>query len=129
MMAGQALIFPCVGAFVYVPLRKYFGELNQMVGQIPLDPDHPYLQLLHLREHQLEIYLFSALTLGIALSAVLNLYISQRVAGSLLGVKNYFEEIERTGELPRRPLRFRNDDFFQELPGIMNNALKKLTQK
>jgi hypothetical protein len=53
---------------------------------------------------------------------------SQRMAGPIKRLSGFFSEIERTGDFPPE-IRFREGDFFQELPPQINEAFLAIKKR
>jgi hypothetical protein len=75
------------------------------------------------------------LTLPIAIIAVihgilaisLNLYLSFKASAPVRRLENYFKDVSSCQEV--LPLSFRKDDYYQELPALVVEALMRLEQK
>lgn len=62
-----------------------------------------------------QVYL--ALGLGlIVIFGVWGLFFSHRIAGPLYRLNRVFREARESGELDQRQLKFRDNDFFHEIP-------------
>jgi hypothetical protein len=61
-------------------------------------------------------------------TAVLTLLISHRMAGPINRLNGFFAHIVKTGEFPPE-IRFRNGDFFQELPPKINEAFLAIKKR
>jgi hypothetical protein len=111
--------------------QQYFFHIFISKGvELGLPPEHVFFALL--REQQVEmlqIFIGSSLllSLGIGLWA---LFYSHRIAGPLYRLQRFFHEAsKRTPSEPVRPLAFRENDFFQELPESINQFLASREQE
>lgn len=74
-----------------------------------------------------ETFLISSV-IGLILSSTITLLVSHKLAGPFVRLKGFFTLIN-TGIQPTPRLSFRDGDFFQELPNIINEALTKLEHR
>jgi hypothetical protein len=66
-----------------------------------------------------------SIVVAIVLSSLVTLVLSHRLAGPFIRMKNFFSGLKAGGtRIPK--LTFRDGDYFQELPPIVNNALSRL---
>jgi hypothetical protein len=61
---------------------------------------------------------------GWAVSFVTTLILSHKLAGPIVRLKWYFQQIAKTGHA--KPVHFKKSNFMQDLPPIINQALQKL---
>ena len=67
-----------------------------------------------------------ALGVGLVLSYLLTLILSNRLAGPIVRLREHFRKISEGGNL--EPVYFRQKDFFNDLPPLINDALKKVSR-
>jgi hypothetical protein len=72
-------------------------------------------------------FLFSSL-LALVLSSTITLLVSHRLAGPFVRMKGFFGAINK-GVYPIPRLAFRDGDFFQELPTIINEAITHIEER
>jgi hypothetical protein len=71
-----------------------------------------------------QMFLIS-LGLALLLSSTITLVVSHRLAGPFIRMKGFFTAINRGGT-PVPNLAFRDGDFFQDLPPIINEAIQTI---
>jgi hypothetical protein len=98
-----------------------FFEIGQNVG---LALDHPYFEFIHLQSHRLITAITLALGGCIIISSLVTMVMSQRLAGPVTRMLEYFQEITQTGKVQK--LEFRKGDFFSDLPPEVNRAMEKI---
>ncbi len=100
------------------------GEIQNLNGT-PFSPKFFYNRVI---EYQMSV-LYSGLGLYLLIAFVLScgitLIISHRLAGPLVRMHKYFKNMEDSGKV-EQPLKFRDGDFFQELPETINKGLNSL---
>jgi hypothetical protein len=69
-----------------------------------------------------------ALVVGVLATGITTLLLSHKMAGPMIRLRNYFGQISKDGDFPET-LNFRNGDFFQDLPPMINQAFAALKRK
>ena len=103
-----------------------FRAMRDLGIKSNMTPDQPYFQFLDLQEKTFLFYLLLAFAGGSLVSLVATVIYSHRLAGPLVRLRRFFSEIRDTGEFPQDVLKFRKNDYFQDIAPIINDALKKL---
>ena len=124
----NALITTALFCLVAYLVMKSHLYLETLVKQTRLPAQALFIQLLTQQLRSLLIYMFAALAVAILTTVTFTLLISHRMAGPIIRLKNYFGQISKTGDFPEE-VRFRNGDFFQDLPPTINNALLVLRKR
>lgn len=124
IIVNTILIFVSFAITLYAASRT-FSRFHAMGNLIRLPPDHPYFKLIEFESNGLYSSLMIAFILAILLTSLTTLLISHRLAGPIVRLRGYFAEIAKTGVV-KSGLRFREGDFFEDLPSVVNGALEKL---
>lgn len=108
---------------VHISLLLFFNNLFEMGKQAEIPQGHIYYTFL--TEQKMMLYFnFSMASIVILFGAALWwLFISHKIAGPLYQLTNYFENLildKRIDELV-----FREKDFFQEIPTVINSYFDK----
>jgi hypothetical protein len=119
-----SLIF---GLIAYLVIRSHL-YLENLVKQTRLPAQNLFIQLLTEQLRSLLIYMFTALGVGVVTTATLTLMLSHKMAGPMIRLKGFFTQVSKTGDFPEH-LKFREGDFFQELPPAVNQAFTVLKKK
>lgn len=114
-------IMVAVCALVAIQAVRAFAEMHALGLSVQLPPNHPYFKFLEMQSHSLYSNVFLAFVAGVVVSAGVSLYLSHRLAGPIVRLTRYLKSYQETKT--GKPLRFRKDDFFSELPGLVNGAL------
>jgi len=139
---GQILIHPkfqikfivfLVGALFLAILFFYLGEiyflkeLSAYGKDLNLPPDHAFYKLLGLQKSIMnKVFLFTSIFVFLYL-VIFGLILSNRVAGPLIKLRSYFEDMAETGKLKK--ITFREGDFFKEIEKAFNESVEKLESK
>jgi hypothetical protein len=117
-------LFALIG---YMVIRSHL-YLEQLVKQTRLPAQNLFIQLLTEQLRTLLIYMVVALGIGVGSTALFTLLLTHRMAGPLMRLKSYFGEISKQSDFPEA-LRFRDGDYFQDLPPAINGAFGALKKK
>ena len=101
----------------------FFWKLRQLGREIELEPDHIYFRFLEGQGQSLLLIFIICSFLAIAIVAISGLILSHRIAGPIHRLKMHFAELTQGKVMPK--LSFRKNDFFTEVPGVINEYLEK----
>ena len=73
-------------------------------------------------------YLIVATVISLTATSLFTLFLSHRIAGPISRLVSFFSTTAATASIPET-LRFRASDYFQELPPVINQALKVIEEK
>jgi len=104
-----------------------FERLREMGRDVQLAPSHAYFKFIDFQSGLVFQYLFVAFLVGVAISAVLTLIVSHRLAGPLVRLKNHFKQMGETGKCS--PISFRKGDYLRDLPPLINEALYRVSNE
>jgi hypothetical protein len=107
-------------ALFYISQQYFFHQFYQSGEQLGLPSGHPYFQLLKDQQGGLSKIFFITSSLIACFILFSALFFSHRIAGPLYRLEQYFKNASHDPSLLERPLAFREDDFFQELPDSIN---------
>ena len=110
-------------AVMHLAHQWFFYQLREQARMAGLQADHVFYRFIDSRQMELNaITLFSFLAvLGVV--AVVGLALSHKIAGPMYRLKVHLEEFAST-RVPR-PLKFRDGDFFTEIPEAYNLQFKQ----
>lgn len=115
------------GLIAFLVIRSHL-YLENLVKQTRLPAQNLFIQLLTEQLRSLLIYMFTALGVGVLITASLTLVISHKMAGPMIRLRNLFVKVSKSGNFPEQ-LRFRDGDFFQDLPPAVNQAFNTLKKR
>lgn len=112
VMFAVALTLICV----YLANSYFFQTYLTRGEEMGLPTGHVYFAVLdEQRIFMNKVYL--ALGVGlIAIFGIWGLFFSHRIAGPLYRLQRVFKEAKKNGQLDQRQLKFRDNDFFHEIP-------------
>ncbi|MBS1959407.1 MAG: hypothetical protein JST80_08050 [Bdellovibrionales bacterium] len=102
--------------------------LEELVRQTRIPAQNLFSQLLTQQLHTLLIYMGVGLVVGVVTTGIATLLLSHKMAGPMIRLRNFFTDISKTGDFPES-LNFRDGDFFQDLPPMINQAFNALKRK
>lgn len=114
--------------FVLIGLQTYrsFHKLSDMGKNVGLPENHAYFKFLGFQAENLYSYLGLAVAVSFVLSFGVTLFLSHKLAGPLVRMKNHFRDMAESGTY--RALSFRKGDFFVDLPPVINDAIDKVSR-
>ena len=120
IILNTAVTMALFGLIAYMVIRSHL-YLENLVKQTRLPAQNLFIQLLTDQLRSLLIYMFVALGIGLVTTATFTLLLSHKMAGPMIRLKLFFGQVSKSGEFPDQ-LKFREGDFFQELPPAINTA-------
>lgn len=111
----STIVFSTVGWFVF-KLRKLGIEAG-------LAEDHLYFGLLNQHQGTFYLLLVAAIVSTAFISTLASIILSHRVVGPIHRLKNDLDEVIRSEKV--RPVQFREEDYFQEIPLKINKIIAK----
>jgi hypothetical protein len=121
MLIVTSVFWLTVEFFFYRMVK--FGKVNNL-------PDgHAYFTLINLQRKE---FIFILLVLALVLAIVFfiwGLLYSHRIAGPLYKLNKHFVESKDLDEVKNKPLSFRPNDYFSELPVSINSFFDRLKDK
>ncbi len=126
LLFGNFLLMLTVLGSVYFSVHRSFENLASNGVKAGLTSDHPYFQLLTYQFEHIAKNLIGAFLIGGALSTVWMLILSNKLAGPILRLKGYFQNLTLYNY---KTVEFRKGDFFTELPPLINSAFDRVINK
>lgn len=126
LLGIQATIMIATFAIAELENRSIFSNLTQEGLASGIDPNHAYFRFLDEQSHTFFHHTVLAFAAGLVLSSVVTLYLSFRLAGPIYRLRKHMRQIAAGGTDGLEPLRFRNGDFYSDLPAAVNQAVDRL---
>ena len=124
LLGANTIVLGGIYALVATQTFRFFHELRETGMSIKLAADHPYFRFVDMESGKMSSYLLIAFLVGMLISSIASLWLSQRLAGPIVRMRGFFQKIHQ-GQADEE-LKFRKGDFFGELPGVVNQALRSL---
>lgn len=130
LVATLLIICASMSAVMMVGIAVLVHDLERIGQEALLPSNHGYFRFLSF--HAKKLFFYSGMALGIAsvFGSVALIVISHKVAGPLVRLKSHLVALRTAHEvgvdLPT--IRFREGDFFSDLPPILNETVETLTQ-
>jgi hypothetical protein len=118
------MITVCAAIFWGVKSGYNSLEVEGLSKNIPTN--HPYFNFLNYQSDLIFKQLFYCFLIGIVISNLAIIYISHKVAGPIVRLKNSFLEMKETKSI--KDIHFRKDDFFDDLPQVVNEAMYSIKE-
>ena len=116
------LLFLAFLSYFFYQVYSSFQYMNELGLKADLAADHPYFRYLGFQKELLFKELTYSSLIFAVLSVVFTILLSHRLAGPMFSLRQFLEEYCQFRT--KRPLSFRKNDFFQEIPDLVNRAIK-----
>ena len=113
---------------IYVENRMAFQALREFGEAAHLPSTQPYFKFLELQSGVFSRHLAFALLIGTVISVIATLLYSHKVAGPMVRLKRFFQNIGATQHYSGEKLSFRKGDYFEDLPTAVNEALEVINK-
>ncbi|MBI2606516.1 MAG: hypothetical protein HYW49_10605 [Deltaproteobacteria bacterium] len=123
-LAVMGATFLAVAFFV----SRSYANLRAQGLAANLAADHAYFRFIEYQSSLVYTYLGGALAVGFLLSAVMTLVLSNKLAGPIVRLHEFFRQIIK-GQRPVPAVFFRRSDFFKDLPPLINHAMDILQRE
>lgn len=127
LVAANAAVLILVCGIIALQSWRSMERLQELGVKAGLNPDHPYFEFLSLQARTFYSNLASGCVAAFVLSSIVIVLLSHRMAGPLIRLRRYFEDLKATGEL--KPLSFRHGDYFSDLPEVINDGITAVKDK
>jgi len=115
-----------VGIFFFT-FQALFGKLMDLGIQAKLDAADPFFDFVTQQKVWMQqVFFFASISLLTSIS-FLGLWVSHRIAGPMVRLKNFLDQMVETQKMSE--LRFRKNDYFSDLAESLNQALKILQKQ
>lgn len=122
LIGVNSLLMVLAFVFAYVGVSSGFDTLRQVGVDARVSSTHPFFNYIDLQQAFILKYLAIALTAALILTMIFSLVFSHRVVGPITKLRN---DLKRVVEGEDVTFKFRKNDFFKELPELINKILKK----
>lgn len=126
LLAIQAAVLVLAFGLVQAANHVVFARLARKGMDAGLSPNHPYFQFIKEQSGQFTSYALLAFLGALLISSCVTLYLSFRLAGPIYRLRNYLSAIATEGGKSVEPLRFRDGDFYSDLPDVVNQAVDRM---
>jgi hypothetical protein len=118
-----------IGVFgaVFFSIYHSYSRLKSDGTKLGLPVDHAYFRFVDLQSKTVYQSLGIALAVAFIISVIATLVLSNKMAGPIVRLINFFKGITNGQEV--KELRFRKRDFFKDLPEQVNAALDRLKKR
>lgn len=128
LLLVNTLVLVGVFLLVWFQVSGVFTALRGAGESVHLAPDHPYFRFLKMETRMLAVGIGFAFIAGVVASWIALLVFSHRMAGPMVRMRNYLKEVAEKGLTREQRLAFRKKDFFQDIPPVLERALRKSAQ-
>ena len=111
-------------ALICIQAQRSYDQIYNLGIKSNLPANHEYFMLLDMQQFGLIQNLVIAFSISIILSTIFTLIISNKVVGPIMRLKIHFNQIIHTKVIS--DIRFRKNDFFLELPVIINRMFETI---
>ena len=119
------VIFLSVTALQLIFSHKAFSNFKDLGETAGFDASHPYFAFIERYEAEFMQYALIGAGVGFICFITANLILSHKISGPICRLKYYFSGLEKN----KKPsLAFRKNDFFSELPEVINSAIERVSK-
>ncbi len=112
---------------VAIQLYRTKAYLREQGVQAGLHDAHPYFEFVAYQSQTLIEFVLWGCLISTVISGLVLLFVTNRMAGPLVRIKNHFQEIARTKTY--KPLSLRPTDFLSDIVPDVNSGLEALDEK
>jgi hypothetical protein len=123
-----------VGLLVYsivgYRLSTSFEALRQEALGAGIQTNDYFYNFLNEQSHLISVSLLISLSASVVVACLTTLWISHKLAGPMIRLRGFMRQVGETPDDTRlRPLRFRKNDCFRDIPPLVNRAVRVLQKK
>ncbi len=111
---------------IWVSVQNTLLDLKPVAGLSGVEAEH-FKNYLDYQIHNFQNSMLMALAIGLLFAGTVTLFISHRIAGPLIRLRNYFENLAR-GDDPISKISFRDGDYLNELAPVINDAVVRIQE-
>ena len=126
LLLAQIVVSIITLGVIYIKVVAVFQHLVEMGEKLNLPKDHAYYTFIQHSQNMMTMNLTWAVGFSLFLTIVSSLYLSHKVVGPIYRLRIYFKSLA-AGE-PASQLKFRKEDYFEDLPDLINEGIKKLKE-
>lgn len=117
------MISVCSMGVIYLANHYFFETYLQKGEALQLPPDHPFFLMIR-EQKAFMAKVFLVVSMAISTTVCLwGLFYSHKIAGPLYRLERYFVNHAIEGKDLIDEIRFREEDFFQEIPASINKYI------
>ena len=105
----------------------FFHNLKEQARLAGLPPDHVFYRFIQDRQSEMDFITLVTFLVVVVIVGLAGLFLSHKIAGPMYRLRKHFETLAKTGV--SRPLKFRDGDYFLEIPEAHNLQFKKTELK
>ncbi len=122
-MVSLIMISVCSMGIIYLANNYFFDTYLKKGEALQLPPDHPFfLMIREQKGFMAKVFLTVSLAISSAV-CLWGLFYSHKIAGPLYRLEKYFMNHAIEGKDLNDEIRFREEDFFQEIPASINKYI------
>ncbi len=110
-------------AVMHLAHQWFFYQLREQARVAGLEADHVFYRFIESRQTELDAITVLSFIAVVGVVSVVGLVLSHKIAGPMYRLRVHLEEFASTRS--PRPLKFRDGDFFTEIPDAYNLQFKQ----
>lgn len=127
LLVANALVNAYLASFLAIRMRGFFEALTFAGKTAGFDTNPAFQAFIEGQQVQLNQEVWIAFGISLVLSTALTLWLSHRMAGPLVRLRDHLIVVARNGVFQK--IRFRDRDYFRDLPQALNDAFESIEQK
>ena len=123
ILANTVFSLGIVYSFTLISLRDSFRTLRSNGEALALPHEHAYFKIFEMNYDKIQSAVGLGFLAGVTVAVIGTLILCHAMVGPLVRMGQYFEDLEKKPESPRRALNFRKGDFLYDLAQSVNRGL------
>ncbi len=124
-MVSLIMISVCSMGIIYLANHYFFETYLRKGEALQLPPDHPFFIMIREQKgFMAKVFLVVSFAISSAV-CLWGLFYSHKIAGPLYRLERYFSRHAENGNDLKDEIKFREEDFFQEIPASINKYISE----
>ena len=124
LLLANVIINLCLFTFLSVKVQLFFESLIQNGKSAGFIDGHIYYEFINSQRSHLKSEFLIALVVSLILTSIFTLWLSHRLAGPLVRLKNILKSTAESGVY--KSFKFRDKDYFREIPVYLDQAIESI---
>jgi hypothetical protein len=124
LLLANVIINLSLFTFLSVKVQLFFELLIQNGKSAGFNEGHIYYEFINSQRSHLKLEFLIALTLSLILTSIFTLWLSHKLAGPLVRLKNVLISTAESGIY--KSIKFREKDYFKDIPECLDRAIESI---
>jgi hypothetical protein len=124
LLLANVIINLCLFTFLSFKVQLFFESLIQNGKSAGFSDGHIYYEFINSQRNHLKIEFLIALVISLIFTSVFTLWLSHKLAGPLVRLKDILKLTAESGVY--KSFTFRDKDYFRDIPEYLNLAIESI---